>query len=411
MKQSLNYLKLQLKQAKAAFPRSIAASSLLLVLIGSIAILGIHFLYQGKLVDQIRIAVVADETNPMTKLLLSYVSNMESTEALCVFENVEESRGLEGIKQGTYAACMILPETVVEDILNGTNTPVRVVLPENGGIGTILLQELTDAGADMLSVAQAEIYATYDLVVDTRMYDRLAELEAKVDKQNLDMALNRTGVFQQEQLSAVGKLAIWQYYLAAGILLSLLLWGISCSFIQDEPTVMQDLLKRQGCPDLIQLLCKLNAVFVMYLGYAIVLFALLRIIGTYIGIEMFIEKWDILIFMLMLLLMATWTLALSYLAGKDGAQFFLFPVAAFGVMGISGGFAPMAFLPDKMRTIGELLPVHKLIAWLGGSIRQTGSYYYQSPEMYQSLSWSLFGWSLFLMLAAFLMMKHKRILR
>ena len=54
------------------------------------------------------------------------------------------------MRQGKLYALMLLPEGLLRGIMDGTNTPVTIVFPENAGLEAAVFRELADAGTQIL---------------------------------------------------------------------------------------------------------------------------------------------------------------------------------------------------------------------------------------------------------------------
>ena len=95
----------------------------------------------------------------MAKKALAMVSSLESVKSICDFEYMNKEECLDKLNAGKLYAVMEVPEGFVQDIMNGTNTPVKILLPRGTGLESRIFKELTDAGASTLGAGQAGIYA------------------------------------------------------------------------------------------------------------------------------------------------------------------------------------------------------------------------------------------------------------
>ena len=239
--------KLELKRTIRQLPVILAEAVLLLSILGMIAFGAAKLLYRDVPAIRITIAVIEKEKNPLTDLLLNYIQGMESISELCQFLIVSEEEGFAMLQEGKAAAALVLPEGMVEGIMDGSNTPVQVFFPEDAGMESALLRELTDAGVQMLRVAQAEIYGIYDTAKTYGALEQLSVLEMDIDTANLAFALDRLALFRVQEVSATGNLSVMQYGIASGAVFFLLLLGMACyPVMQPYPAALRKQLVREG---------------------------------------------------------------------------------------------------------------------------------------------------------------------
>ena len=161
----MQYLYVEIKKTIGMFPRMLLQAILLMALIGVIAFCGVKGMEREPLSVNVDIGVVVWEDNMMTGMALSYIENMESVSQLCRFVQVSEEEGYRMLEHGEIAALVVLPRQLVEGIMNGQNPAVDVVFPKDAGLEAMLFRELTESGAGLLRIAQAQIYGAVDMAV------------------------------------------------------------------------------------------------------------------------------------------------------------------------------------------------------------------------------------------------------
>ncbi|MBD5550278.1 MAG: hypothetical protein HDQ96_03750 [Lachnospiraceae bacterium] len=213
-----------------------------------------------------------------------YIGQMESTEGLVNFREIpfEEIQNIQVtppemqeisdqkvqmiLEREELTACIIIPERTAESIMDGTNIPVRVVM----GAGTEnterylqkrLLTLLTECGAALIDVPQAETLLLYEMQMESP-----EEIGRILDLFHFGLVLEREDWFDRETISAFGSIDIKEYYLAAGLTLLLLFWGLgSGSFFREQGKNLPLLLERQGLPLIYQQSVKQILFFMLYL--------------------------------------------------------------------------------------------------------------------------------------------------
>lgn len=181
-----------------------------------------------------RIGYAAEE-NMLTALAVAYVEQMESVKALCTLEKVTQEEGKALLAEGTLAALVVLPENIVDEILQGSNAPATLYLPDGARTSVTagrIFEEFANAAIGMLQTAQAEIYAAQELC--TRLYTampqeddgRLQEMYDDINRFNLRMFANRESLFGRVKLSLTENNSYAVYYAGAALTLYMLVSGL-----------------------------------------------------------------------------------------------------------------------------------------------------------------------------------------
>lgn len=380
MRQRRQYLYVEIKKTIGMFPRMLLQAILLMALIGTIAFCGVINMEKEPLAVNVDIGIVVREDNTMTRMALGYVENLESATQVCHFVQMSEEEGIDLLEQRKIQALVVLPDQLVEGIMNGQNPSVEIYFPEDAGLEAMLLRELTESGAGLLRIAQAEIYGAYDTAVEYDLIDRLSVMEAEIDSYNLAFALDRLAIYRNETVSATGGMSVVQYYAASGVVLFFLMTGIAMyPAIQQEPGAFSRQLERQGTGIIWQMFCRWLCGFLCMAVFGGIGCAALRIVGARMskhagGLSVMLgnagERLSPGIqigILLMVMITATTLIYLLYsLAGSRTSGIlliFLFSVAA---VYLSGGFVPSIFMPKTMWSVGEKLPTTYMIRACGG---------------------------------------------
>ena len=386
MGRKVQYLYVEMKKTIGMFPRMLLQAILLMILIGVIAFCGVKSMEREPLAVSVNIGVVVREDNRMTRLALNYVENMESVSQLCSFVQVSEEEGLQMLEQGELAALVVLPEQLVEGIMNGQNPSVDVVFPENARLEAMLFRELTESGAGLLRVAQAQIYGAVDTAREYGLTEELSVMEADIDSYNLAFALDRMAVFDAEEVSATGRMSVLQYYVASGVILFLLLSGMAAyPVMQREPAAFRRQLMRQGVGELWQFFCRWLCGFVCISLLAFVVWVAFQAAGflapefkvqftstivsgrNHIGVGVRVG-----VILLIIVTAATFVYMIYSLAGSRTAGILLIFLVSVLMVYLSGGFVPSVLMPQAMQTVGEILPTSYLIRAFGGLLTGYG---------------------------------------
>lgn len=356
---------------------------LLMFLMGMIAFCGTESMQRDPLAASVDIVVVVREDNMMTRMALNYVENMESTSKFCHFRQTTEQEGFELLKEGEAAALILLPEQLVEGIMNGTNPTVDIYFPKNAGLGPMLFRELTESGEGLLRVAQAQIYGAYDAAVEYGLTEQLSRMEAEIDSYNLAFALDRLALYDMEKVSAFGSMNVIQFYLASGLVLFLLLAGTAMyPVVQREPAALCRQLERQGTGLAWQNFCQWFCGILCMGMLCAVLWAVMKIGAAFMpdaaalltagGRNGYSMGARLGILALVVVAATTFIYMLYSLAGSRTSGILLVFLLSVAMVWLSGGLVPSMFLPETMQEVGEKLPTAYLIRAAGGLLAGRG---------------------------------------
>lgn len=370
MERTLILWRLELKRTIRLLPAMLIEAVLLLGILGAIAFGVMKLLYRDSPMLQITVAVIEEEANPLTELALQYIQGMESISATCQFHVVSKEEGFSMLQEGRAAAALFLPGGMIDGIMDGSNVPVQVYFPGDAGVESALLRELTEAGVQMLRVAQAEIYGIYDTAKNYGALGQLSVLEADIDRFNLAFALDRLALFRAQEISATGNLSILQYGIASGMIFFLLLLGMACyPMMQPYSAVLQKHLIRQGVGIGKQCFGKwLCGFFGMGIGFSFFFLLAEGILGI-LGYAAWMPGHGIGqggIYLIMLLCVTAFVYFIFQLAGNGTAAILLLFFLSTVMVYCSGGFLPSAFLPLAVQKLGRLLPTTYLMEAAGG---------------------------------------------
>ena len=199
----LRYLSMELKKTAKLLPAMLAQiilliSVLAMVVFGSVKSMG----WEALSVHAEIAVVVGEDSTLMTGMLLRYVENMESVSQFCDFRQTTEQEGFALLEKGEVTALVLLPEGLLEGIMNGTNPVVEIYFPKQAGLEALFFREMTEAGEGLLRVAQAQIYGAGDMARAFGLTEQLSQIEVEIDSYNLAFALDRLALYDSAKVSA-----------------------------------------------------------------------------------------------------------------------------------------------------------------------------------------------------------------
>lgn len=380
MGQRMRYLYTEIRKAVYMFPRMLLQAILLMALIGMIAFCTVKTMEREPLAVRADIGVVVREDDRVARMALQYVENLESASQVCHFIQMPEEEGFRALEKGEIAALIVLPEQIVQGIMDGRNPTVDIFFPKNAGLEAMLLRELTESGAGLLRVAQAQIYGAYDTAAAYGMMEQLSVMETDIDSYNLAFALDRLAVYDTETVSATGQMSVLQYYAASGAVLFLLLSGMALyPVMRREPLAFRRQLARQGTGSIWQGFCQWMSGFVCMELLICVLWLLWKAAGG-MAPEAVMKITAALVgrgsaggmgvkigmFLLVTVTASTYIYLLYSMAGSRTGSILLICLLSVVMVYLSGGLVPSVFLSETVQKVGEKLPTAYLIRAVGG---------------------------------------------
>lgn len=374
MKRYSKLISLEWKRALKVLPLMLAETLILCVFLGMFLFLCQKLFFTDSFLQRIPIGLVMEEENKMTELALSYLEGMESISSACEFRKMSPEEGQRALERGEIAALMVLPEEMMEAILDSRNYPVKVYFPRNSSLGALLIKELTDAGAGMLSVAQAEIYAAYDMNFSLGNLEELSKLEKDINLFNMKFAMARERLIRIRTLQISEEIPLLTHYLASGITLLLMLWGIACGrFLKGDNQAFGRQLLRAGVRRWQWMLAKLSGTLLVLGIGAICIFGLLAVLRPKLGmpgmsgmpgmpgIEAGITAAGLPGLAVMLLCIAALLLFCYQAAPGRSSGMILIFIITIVIIFVSGGFIPAVFLPESLNSLAKWLPGNAFI--------------------------------------------------
>lgn len=368
MAAKLVYLKLELKRALKRLPHMAAGAIVLMAMLGTIAFAASKLLYGETTLERVTIGVVLPEEDRIARQLVRMLGTYDSVRSVCEFSFMDSSEAEKQLRDGEIFGIMNVPEGLVQGIINGTNIPVTITLPQGNALENRVFKELTSAGARTLGSAQAGIYAGDQLLLNYDLAGGISQLEADLNRIYMAYSLPRADLFEHVKVSATGDVDTLEFYGISAFVLYLLLAAIPVSgYLAPESRVMSQKLSLAGIGPWMATAARLAG-----LGALLVADALPAALGAL--------KFGVLEFSwLMLLALAAVCLAAAALvlfcyeaAGTLMGGVMLLFLGAVLLLFLSGGFLPLVFLPAQVRSLAPFLPTTTLMN--GAKMIVTGAY-------------------------------------
>jgi hypothetical protein len=219
-------------------------------------------------------------------------------------------------------------------------------------VAVLLFEEIGRAGMGMLSTAQAEIYATYNLISDNSnevTSEQLDSMYANIDKFNLAAVGQREKLFKTKSLSLTGNDTYVVYYGSALMTIYVMLVGVLFGEYYKRNLTGQFIAKRRmGVGLSYQLLCRYIAGVII--AATIVMLPILAICIQSVSLV------GIIAILLVTIFMTISNILVFEFAQNEQAAVVIMGVNTILQSYLSGCIIPTVLLPDKIAALGELLP-------------------------------------------------------
>ena len=164
MKQLFIYTYLEFKRFLKILPYFIAGSIILAVIANLTSFTAKNVFNVKSLSNyKLKIAVVIEDESDLMDMLFKMLESADCTTDTCDFIETDIDSANEMIANKEVTALLVIPEGFFESIKDGTNIPIEITFSEGSNMISLILRQLSMAGAKTLSAAQCGIYTQYDI--------------------------------------------------------------------------------------------------------------------------------------------------------------------------------------------------------------------------------------------------------
>ena len=364
----LNLIKIEIKRVLRFLPHIVVGALALCFIIGILSFSASKILYDKKDKNKVNIAISMPEDERSAKFMISIVKDMKSVKENCNFIQVNnEEAAYKMVEKGDVYGAIIIPKHFVHDIMDGTNTPATVLLPNKSSIEVMLIKDLIDGGTKSLASAQAGIYAiTYEY--ENAYHERLTKaLQDSINIKYFDHTLARESYFNHKEISSTGELTTIEYYICSGLVFFMLLLGMVFSkALSPRNNTFYEKLKQYRISGEIIILARIISVFVMYMIIAISGFFIYAGISKYLGTDIAIFKIrDYLLLMFVILCVVSFIVCIFTITESQISGSLLLFISTLVMNFISGGFIPTVFLPKPVQSLAPYMLTNVLSKQIG----------------------------------------------
>ncbi len=303
-----------------------------------------------------------ENMNNMGITMLQEMESMKSTANLIQVSSPEE--GYELLKNEEILYLIIVPEKFISSIMNGTNTPLEIIVWDNNSISSYIANEMFMSYATYLGLAQSAVYSTIDTAYNHDLTkEERNQIRTTVNLTFLDRALNKDSFFDIIDGSSQGKASLIQHYLASAVMLSLIFMSfVLMPHLQGYNKSMRTKLDALGIGRFYIILsgwiCSMVA---LYLSYFI----------CFTGISIITKTFNPKGLVTVLPSILALGLIISIIANLTGSIFaanMSMLILGIVIAYVGGGILPGAMLPSIVQQLSSIMPGKYIIANLAASL-------------------------------------------
>ena len=338
--------RLEIKKFIAMLPVILAETVLTGLILLGIGFCASKAVYGEKAVDEIRVGIVTYGEDSLTEMLIGFVESMDSVKDTASFVRLSEEKAREELAAGELAAAILVPEGIVDSVNSGENIPATILLADDySRVETEVFAQFTKTGAKLLTVAQAGIYAADALCMEEGCPERIPESEDYLNRQYLDYAMGRSGLFKEVEVSAAAGISLAEYYKISLLLAFLSFAGFSFGkSMEVQSGDREKVLMTRGMGAGKRYLIETAAFSCVFALLGTILGSLLTAAAGWLWMG------------LVWFTMGTFLRALFQMTGNHTGGFLLCFGILMALMLTAGVFIPTAFLPLWVEKFGQIIP-------------------------------------------------------
>lgn len=207
------------------------------------------FIYSDDRSEPLSIGIVMSADSKTAQMAYNTISDMDSYHSSCVFtEFSDKDTALSRLSDGDLFAVIYVPDNIISDIMDGTNTPVEVYYSDNRSIDTFVLNDLFRSTSSMLGISQAAIYSVQAIGRNMELPEDIQDtLSNDVNAMFMTKVLDRTANFTVDKINATRTANTTDFYISAAVLLMMMLCSVVFfPFLLDLPASYITKLRSQG---------------------------------------------------------------------------------------------------------------------------------------------------------------------
>lgn len=375
------YFGAQIKRASKLYPSILAVTVLLIVCIALSCVLIINNSTNEEDKQKFTLGICGDLSDTNLDIGITAIQNLDTSRFsidMITIESEDEAKKM--LKDGEIAGYVRIPPDFVRSVIRMENKPVAYVSNNSPmNFGTLLVNEMAQNISDTVSESQKGIYGLQRLSKEHGKNENYHENIVNLNAKYISSVLNRNESIDIENLGISDGLSAGGYFVCGGVMIFLLLWGISCnSVLSKKDRSLEKLLSSKGQSVFTQTLSEYSVFFLITLFTVMLITVIAGIATQYVntGIEELDYKYvsDYVMYVVKIIPVLLMITSLQFLFHEliNGTVSVVLTqfVFAIGTGYVCGCLYPSYFFPETVQKAAAFLPTGVGVSYM----RQTMSH-------------------------------------
>ena len=323
---------------------------------------------KDSVVKRIRTAIVIQQDDKMTAMLVRYISQMDSVKGVSEFVRTDRDTAFEMLKEDKVNVVVDLPEDFYDDVNNGLNTPLNIYVKHDADKVTLAFVQILKSGTGYVKTVESTVYSFLDeyRLGEYEINDGYSSLGDHIAMCYATLILHRSRIFNTIIMSKYGNVGIYGYYICTLILLIIIYSAFSFSFMyKSEHRSIERKMRVYGMTSLRSAFARELVMTVHLSAIGIIIYLISYLISDHIEIDIYSIRLEHILFIIICSFTISGLFEMIYsIAGSDYAAFGgLFSGIIFLIM-CSGMIIPLGKMPPWIRVISNINPLKYVFAAL-----------------------------------------------
>ncbi len=328
----------------------LVAAVVMISLFSTLALKAVSYIYSDPDRSPMCIGIIMNADSNMSQMAYAAIKDMDSYRSSCTFEEISDKEtAMSKLSDGSIFAAVYVPDNIISDIMDGTNTPVEVYYSDSHSIDSFVLNDLFQSTSSMLGISQAAIYSVQAIGRDMALPDDIQQnLSDDINTTFLKRVLDRASVFVTNEINATRASDTTDFYMSASVIFLMMLCGvIFIPFILNTPASYRMQLRAHGIDSTLRYISSFVSIYVWeYLLY-ISVYISLCIAAAFTGkLHIHLSVYGILFGCVITAFVTLLTLIVSMIPAGITGCILLLTVVSIVLAYLSGFFIPEALLPN-----------------------------------------------------------------
>ena len=247
MRVYFSYFGLEYKRAFKGVVSMILAviASLILMIAALTGVTGV--MNDAKKIEIVHVDVAAEGDQSNLGLISALLNGTDSVKSICSFYFTDKAEAESDMNSGKADAAIFLSDDFYNDVNNGVNTPVNVIMGSRLPLSEEVFKELIRDGVAVIQTTEAAVYSVTDVSGIYEMTVPVDKMQSMITDVFVGTAFNRGSMFDEVVLSATGEVDMYQYYTVSFITIMMLMMGMGFGYMYRKDSIaVEEKLKMFG---------------------------------------------------------------------------------------------------------------------------------------------------------------------